>query len=91
MTYRIYYNYQSQGWKQWKPDAYPDGVFPAAVTSYVFPYFSMGLRDGVYEFSALAESTQGKEPDSDLKTERIAIVDLADVYREAYLPLITSK
>jgi hypothetical protein len=78
--YQIFYNYNGQGRVLWQ-------TFPGTTTTAVFPFASLGLGDGAYEFDGLATNSFGQTTGvTGLSVEGI-IVDLANVIQpRQFLP-----
>lgn len=80
--YQLFYNYNGEGWKEW-------ATFPGTETQAQFPYLSMSMGDGVYQFEATATDSAGHTKPRTDTAEATMIVDLADkIQPGAYLPLI---
>jgi len=85
-TYTVTYRYNSGPWLLWS-------TFPATQTSAAFNWFTMGLGDGIYQFTATAANNENDAPyelpESYWKT---IIVDMAGVYHvRAYMPLVLNN
>ncbi|MCB0152669.1 MAG: fibronectin type III domain-containing protein, partial [Caldilineaceae bacterium] len=80
--YQLFYNYNGEGWKEWT-------TFPGTETQAQFPYLSMSMGDGVYQFEATATDSAGHTKPRTDTPEATMIVDLADkIHPGAYLPVV---
>ena len=80
--YQLYYNYNDQGWIEWSS-------FPGAQTTAAFPYPSMGMGDGVYQFEATASDSAGHTKPRAGTAEAIMLVDLADAIQPVqFMPIV---
>jgi hypothetical protein len=84
-AYEIYYRYGGGEWKLWNS-------FPAQTTSSNFPFASMGMGDGLYEFQALAVDSGGRRtPLVSTKVEGSVVVALNGNGAMTQMPLVSRR
>jgi hypothetical protein len=79
----VFYRYNGGAWTNWQR-------FPASQSSASFPFASLGLGDGLYEFEVVATNSVGRVEPRNMVSEQSMIVDLADAIQPIiwmpYLP-----